>query len=272
VDVITLIGTAITLLSAIITVISAVETRRALALAEDQNRQAVAQTDELKQLTGKQNVVTDEISNITSEMTRIEKSLSTRHIGTIKDYLPVVVREIQSAEKSISILCDFPAYGYFMDHSSYQEYRLAILSKIDKGVKVSLMCLNEACRADSNRKVLSITDDNWDVCKRSQKNHDVLHKLGYSSEHFNDLRLEDFLNDLEAVDRKILNGFFSGATIETVNTLLPFDFWLIDDSRAIFAFSPYSGDASQHGFLTLDEKLVAGFEYIKDRYRHFNNC
>ncbi|HEY0080667.1 MAG TPA: hypothetical protein VGB73_18830 [Pyrinomonadaceae bacterium] len=267
--IISIISALITAIGALLTIKASIETRRALALAETQNEQAVAQTNELKQLAGKQNEVTDEISVITSELNRIEKSLSTRHIGTIKEYLPVVINEIQSAEKSITILCDFPAYGYFMDNENYKAYRLAILSKIGRGVKVSLMCLDADGRADSNRKILSITDENWSDWKHNQSNLNLLHILGYSSECISDLSVNDFLKALESVDQEMLDVFFKGADIETINTLLPFDFWLIDDMRAIFVFSIYSGNASQYGFITLDEKLVSGFGHIKDRYHQF---
>jgi hypothetical protein len=267
--IISIISAVITAIGALLTIKASIETRSALDLAENQNKQAVVQTNELKQLTGKQNEVTDEISVITSELNRIEKSLSTRHIGTIKDYLSVVVNEIQGAEKSISILCDFPAYGYFMDNESYKAYRLAILSKIGKGVKVSLMCLDADGRADSNRKILSITDESWPNWKHNHSNFNLLHILGYSNECISNLSVDDFLKALESVDQEMLDVFFKGADIETINTLLPFDFWVIDDMRAIFVFSTYSGDASQYGFITLDEKLVSGFGHIKDRYHEF---
>lgn len=203
----------------------------------------------------------------TESLERIQESVSTRYIGKINDYFPLVINEVQKAEKSITILCDFPAYGYFSAHNKFNKYRLAIRDKIDsKSIDVSLMCLDKAGRADSNLKVLSITSDNWEDWKRNQKHRNSLQELGYNSEDINKLPLKEFLNKLESIDQEMLRVYFEGADIEEFNATLPFDFWLIDGERAIFAFSTYSGDASQYGFFTLDEKLISAFGEIRDRY------
>jgi hypothetical protein len=259
-------GLIITIIGALVTVVSAVLTIRALSLAKKQNNQAIDQTIELQQLAGEQNKVTNKITEIANELDRIQESLSTRYIGTIKDYLPLVVDQIKTAEKSITILCDFPAYGYFTDNDSYKKYRIAIRDRIDNAIKVSLMCLDKNCRADSNRKVLSITEENWKGWKQNQEHGNWLHNLGYNNEDIDKLRVEDFLADLESVDQEMLDIYCKGADLEDVNALIPFDFWIIDDRKAIFAFSTYSGDASQYGFLTLDEKLISALKDIKDRY------
>jgi hypothetical protein len=209
---------------------------------------------------------TDEISKIASELGKIRGSLSTHYIGIINDYLPLVVSQFEKAEKSITILCDFPAYGYFTAHDEYNKYRIALLSRIDQGVKVSMMCLDEPARADSNLKVLLITDDNWKEWKQKEVHLDWLQKLGYSIGDIANLDKKDFLETLDRVDREMLNVYCRGAIIEEVNADLPIDIWLIDSKRAIFAFSTYSGDASQYGFFTEDNKLISAFVDIKDRY------
>lgn len=269
--IIAIIGSIITLISAIVTVVAAVQTRRSLSLAENQNNQAIAQTTELKKITGEQNIVTDEITKIASELDQIQESLSTRYIGKIKDYLPLVVNQIKNAERSISILCDFPAYGYFTDTENYKKYRIALRDKIDNlDISVSLMCLDEFCRRESNLKVLSIAEDNWEEWKQNQERRNLFQKLGYSSEGIDNLRLDDFLNALERVDQEMLKVYCKGAGVEEVNALLSFDFWLVDGKKAIFAFSTYAGDASQYGFLTEDEKLISAFADIKERYHRKN--
>jgi hypothetical protein len=245
-------GLIITIISALVTVVSAILTVSALLLAKKQ--------------TGEQNKVTSEITEIANKLARIQESLSTRYIGTIKDYLPLVVDQIKRAEKSITILCDFPAYGYFTDHDSYKKYRIAIMERIDNDIKVSMMCLDKDCRADSNRKVLSITEGNWKGWKRNREHRNWLHNLDYNNEDIDKLKVEDFLTALESVDHEMLDTYCKGADIEDINALIPFDFWIIDDRRAVFAFSTYSGDASQYGFFTLDEKLISALNDIKDRY------
>jgi hypothetical protein len=257
----------ISIVSAIVSLLGAIATIWALSLAKNQNNQAIAQTGELKQLTGEQTKVTNEINKIASELDRIQESLSTRYIGNINDYLPLVVNQLNNAEKSITILCDFPGYGYFSDPDNYKRYRIAIRNKIDNpDIKVSLMCLNESCRANANLKALLITKDNWEDWKRDKEHSRLLKKLGYSDEGINDVRLENFLNNFEEIDQEMLNVFCRGADIEEVNADLPFDCWLIDNKKAVFAFSTYAGDESQYGFFTLDEKLISAFAEIKDRY------
>lgn len=212
---------------------------------------------------------TDGMSKIARGLDEIRGSLSTHYLGKINDYLPLVIDEIKKAERSIIILCDFPAYGYFTDHDEYNKYRIALRDRIDNGIKVSVMCLNESCRADSNRKVLLITEDNWDDWKLTQEHISWLQKLGYSIDDIDGLDMKGFLETLDRVDQEMLGVYCNGADIEEVNAVLPFDIWLIDGKRIIFAFSTYSGDASQYGFFTKDEKLISAFAEIIDRY-HFN--
>jgi hypothetical protein len=259
----------LTYVSAIFTIVGGVLAIIAAFQMRCSDKQAKIQTRELERLAGEQQKATTEIINVTNELKRVERSLSTRHLGAIEDYLPRVVEEIIKAEESISILCDFPAYGYFMDHDIHKEYRIAIMSKIEKGIKVNLMSLDKPCRADSNKKILSITDDNWEEWKQNEKNNGLLKALGFlrKGEDIRNLSLVNFLEALESIDQDMLNRYCKDAYKEEFNGVLPLDFWLFDGKRAVFAFSPYIGDASQHGFFTEDERLVTGFEFIKDRYR-----
>jgi hypothetical protein len=236
---------------------------RADALLDESNVEEI--------LSSRKRKVTDEISNIAKELSRIKESLSTSYIGRISDYLPQVISEIKHARRNITILCDFPAYGYFTGHNNYNKYRMAIREKIDNpSINVRLMCLDQTCRAESNRKVLAINEAKWEEWKRDKEHNALFYKLGYSRQAINKLSMEKFLEALEEVDQEMLNVYCKGASIEEVNALLTFDFWLFDDKRLIFAFSTYAGGESQHGFFTEDRELISAFKEIRDRYHRQN--
>lgn len=53
-----------------------------------------------------------------------------------------------------------------------------------------------------------------------------------------------------------------------VRTYMPLFFWLVDDSVAIFAILSLSKRAIEHGFRTIDEKLITALLEMRDRYHN----
>ena len=80
------------------------------------------------------------------------------------------------------------------------------------------------------------------------------------------LTKQQFLEMLETADQEMLRDTFGRAEKNEINVFMSMFFWVIDNDQAIFSFSTYSDNASEHGFFTVDGKLVESFLEIRDRY------
>ena len=57
----------------------------------------------------------------------ISQSMSTKFVGRFPNHISDIRRLLESAENSVSIVCDLLGYGYYSSPEQYQEYRAAVL-------------------------------------------------------------------------------------------------------------------------------------------------
>ena len=199
----------------------------------------------------------------------ILRTQSTRHIGQFPDYIAFIAQFIAGAQKEVSILCDFPAYGSFSAHHDFLKYRQAIETKIDEGVSVKITCLDSAGRANLVHQQFSAEERTWKTWKNEPQNAERLKTFlqPHSGKTTADsLTVAQFVALLEEEDMRTLNTYYAGAEIIQTKEYIPFYFWLVDENSAIFAIPSFSERSLEHGFSTLDPHLISGFDGIRNRY------
>lgn len=102
-----------------------------------------------------------------SELKEIRNSISTKYIGQFPEYLKHITKLIESAEKSLNIVCDKPAFGHFSAMEESAKYIDSIEGKLlDKKVKVQLVFLNEELQNEDRKTQFKNSEMTWPQWKK----------------------------------------------------------------------------------------------------------
>jgi hypothetical protein len=226
------------------------------------------------------------VQQIRSDIKDIRNSMSTRYIGRMITYYERVIDLIKSAEDTIDILCDYPAYGCFTDPRHWSAYSRVLQDIKRRGkVSISLTCPDQKHRDENDKKNYfprAWNKSTWDEWKQEcgDEIELFLKFAGYENQSVDELARAAFFKIFWALDRSTLKDCFGKTNfhetvevhnkveIREVNGIPPLDFWVIDKTKAIFAFSNYARGSSRYGFSTEHEKLISAFGEIRDSYRH----
>jgi hypothetical protein len=213
----------------------------------------------------------------TSKLSQISDSLSTRYIGALPDYYPHVLTLLGSAHESITILCDYPAYGCYTNMKSWLDYHDRLRNKNLEGVKMTLVCPAAQLRSENDQnRYFPGAHNNWGEWIKENLGHATEFarhassiESGVNKLKFADApRADKFFQIFRMVDEAMLNDCFSGDDcVKQIDAWTPIDFWIVDGKRAIFAFSNYGMGMSRHGFSTTDQALIRAFQATVDNYR-----
>jgi hypothetical protein len=233
---------------AYLNIVASLATLLALALAASQLRSARAQTRSLE---------------------TIFSSLSTRYIGDFPGYLSAIADEIDKAEKSVSIFCDFPAYGCFSDPDKWLKYRFAIGRKMAQSVSVEFTCLDRQGRKRFSPEQFEKPNGQWDKWKEERREQLERFLRAHKPKlALGELSKDQFLEILESVNLLMLEDTFAPAIKHQVRMDMPIYFWIIDSRVAFFAFR-YSNKNLECGFSTLDPKLIGSFLQMQAFFHEF---
>lgn len=83
---------------------------------------------------------------LVKDLLEVEGALSTRFLGKFPSYMSDLEAMIKRANYSLTIFCDFPAYGAFSDSRSFLEFKHALESKYNSNPDfvINLVCLDFA--------------------------------------------------------------------------------------------------------------------------------
>jgi hypothetical protein len=209
---------------------------------------------------------------IANEQTRVlngvSESLSTRYIGNFPFYLSEITRAIEGAQSSISICCDYPAYGCFSDPEGWLNYRFAIARRAADGVPIEAIYLSEEGRRRFSPEQFGKSKlDAWDLW-RAERMYDLEIFFQKKREFLQKLEKVQFLDELEERNRLMINDTFRSASHHEVGTDMPLYFWIIDHRIAFFAFR-HSDKIIECGFRTSDKGLIESFEQVQEYFKKF---
>lgn len=205
----------------------------------------------------------------TAALREIQASLSTRYLGQFPTYLPDTVEIIHESKEHIEIVCDTPAYARFSDPSGWLDYSYAIQQAQQRGVSVRLTCLGDNQLRHVVHKQQSPIQKNWKSWKKN--NIDKLRDL--VKKHEKSVEIEDVGHDrfkkiLVETNKKTLKKVFAHSEVVRVETEMPVCFWIVDSNKAIFTIATYTNEVVEHGFQTVDLKLINALKDMRRRYAH----
>ena len=207
----------------------------------------------------------------TRDLKKIRDSLSTRYLGGLSDYYPELIEQVRHAKKSIDMLCDFPAYGCFTHPDYWRAYHYELMNKRRDKIRIHIKCQDEEFRDRADADFFRELRKGWTDWLAKPKNKtrlqnflDCIPNKNLNVDEINESKFYDLLKE---ADRLMLNDCFAGKrNISEVKALIRLDYWIIDKTRAIFAFTNYAHGSSRSGFFTTDQKLITALRDIGDGF------
>jgi hypothetical protein len=248
----------------------------AIAFALVQYRDAKAQSLELSRILGNLSVIVTELSTQTTHLRQVERSMSTRYLGTFPKYLDEITEVVSGAKDSILILCDLPAYGCFSDPPGSTEYAQAIERKINAGVDVRVIFFAAERQKEFLGEffsVLRIAD--WERYKYTPENRLRIEQFvernrqaaGLPHVTLESLTRDDLVTLILAKSAQTFEHKFMPAKESLVTTEeMPVYFWVADNRKAVFTISSRSEGATDYGFRTTSTDLITAFSDMWNVY------
>jgi hypothetical protein len=190
-------------------------------------------------------------------------------LGQFPKYYPDVISLIESAEEEILILCDFPAYGYLLDHANWIKYRNVIALKKEQGVRVSVTCPTQKRRLECMLEQFPKTERGWKDYKETSEVRLKLEKfLAHSNQLItvDELSTDLFIELFDEAHRRMLRDPFTREDLCEIDALLPLVFWVADRTKVIFGVATLSTSTIEYGFYSLDQRLISALVEMKDRF------
>jgi len=205
----------------------------------------------------------------------IAQSQSTRYLGTLAEYLPFVVKVIESARDRLEICTGTSLHGILTDHSGWRDHHAALVRSFDsENLKVDITCSDK-----NNRERLAVfqfkdkSEEAWNIWKG---NSDVKKKLdtvikshGLEKQYtIETLTRDQFTEILCYLTEVVIKADYHGRNLifTQCSTFIMNYFWIADRREAVFAFLCQSSDAVAHGFYTSDPRLISALLELKDNY------
>jgi hypothetical protein len=221
----------------------------------------------LRKQVNRVNTIRDDLNELRSTLTEVRNALPTKNLGEFPRYLSDIVDLIRQAKRSVTIFCDFPAYGTFSDPENFLKYRHAIEDRASHGVAISIACLATNLRVRKTKEELA--KENWERWRVDEHSLPKIEKLltrharSSKPEH---VTVDEIVQLLGLEDKAALDHTFASSDRVLLHEAIPLYFWLVDDMYAVFSIPSYHGRATEHGFYTQDPRLVQGLRDIHDRY------
>jgi hypothetical protein len=194
----------------------------------------------------------------------LKGEVETHHIGAFPEFLPEIIEILDAADKSITIFCDLPAYGVVSSSERFEEYAKVIERQAkNPRVEVRMLHLDEAGRAAS----LGIQfRGSWEVLRKKPAVDSFVATATETLDEQNPK--QSFLALVEARQVETLERF-EGADVvaDPTDLIMPLYFWIVDNSKAIFALTEFSPQAHEAGFRTGSKNLITAMNGIYVRYR-----
>src|SRR5262249_29515436 len=139
---------------------------------------------------------------------RVANELPTRTIGKFPDFVPQIVELLRSAERSITIHCDAPAYCIISDYGNFDKYSGIIRDKLASSLSVRMICLNKQAREKVNR--IQFHDWNGWITggDRTRQVQDFVDRHFPGCGPVPQLSLDQFIPLLERTDQEVLAQTF----------------------------------------------------------------
>jgi hypothetical protein len=197
------------------------------------------------------------VRRIYNSASNIVESLSTKYVGKFPENMDDIIQLIQNTRRSLTIVCDVPAYGHYSNPQGFAEYSQAIRGILISRSKprVSIVTYSSQKRLENSKNQFNVTCQ--DILKSDTfRNYLEYYKDrdGFKAPVFQ--TKDDFSNWLEGKHTNFLREVSSyGAHIFESSIDIRAFVWISDNS-AIFSFYNYGTDPREVSFKTSDQALI----------------
>jgi hypothetical protein len=205
----------------------------------------------------------------TNALLEIRGALSTRYLGQFPTYVGDIADVVASARKRLDIVCDFPAYARFSDPVAWSQYRSALQAAQSRGVNVSLVCLDHEIAHELRNQQFAAERQRWEKwrSKNIARLQALLEDAGEQRYQAESLGFEEFISVLDEENRKMIQAGFPKAVIRYSQANMPVCSWIADGANAVFTVTVYTGGVLEHGFRTVDNKLITALRDMQRSYQ-----
>jgi len=251
--------------------------------------------------------VSGTLDDVSVRLEGVSDSVLTRTVGVFPSFIPHVTALFAQAEKSITVMCDNPAYGIFSNGDAFDAYAAELKGKIasrtsNPSFRVDLMFLADEEREELHRDQVSLyatTAEDWENWRKGDQTHTRLEeflKRAHSvcqpdaptlpadeiEKTLAELTVDRYVERLAAVNKALLTHHFYGAN----RRVLRFRdqegksqarsrgpsiyFWMRDRKHAIFAIVPLGDEPDQSrevAFETHDPAMIEALRGTFSRYQ-----
>ena len=138
----------------------------------------------------------------------------------------------------------------------------------DDDVTIEAAFLNEELRAAATEAEIA-TGSEWQKGREDATNVEHMQKLlKRHGQHTSaaDLERDGLIRLLGLEDRRTLDEVFGAAQRCELKAPVPLYLWLVDGVHAVFAIPSQQKRSNEHGFYTMDPRLISGLLEIRARY------
>jgi hypothetical protein len=200
---------------------------------------------------------------IKNQIEGLLKSISTRYVGSFPDNMDQVSGIVDSSHKSLTVLADFPGYGFYFKPDKSDDYLKKILKlrQANSEIKIRMLFYSSVAQEKKLREE-EFPKKNWQAIKNSTRFDDFF--ATYHAEIPRPENYDDFIKYILKLHRNYeLMLCHNGAEIRHVNNNSVF-FWLEDRNNAIVAINNRTGTERELSFYTRDGKLIDSLQSMFD--------
>ncbi len=191
------------------------------------------------------------------------------YLGKFPHFIGSINRCLLVANEQVRISCDTLMYGHFSAHAQYQQYKEALKTlKADtkRNINIAMIVLDQ----DGSREM---REKQFGTVESPQQAQVAWAKLCSDKAFAENLRqfesrsgrvanLTEFFEKVLELEIVHVNDFKKDVVdqLRSSSLILPVNFWLVDNSQAVFSFAAQGPGTVEHAFHTTDPSLINSFE------------
>jgi hypothetical protein len=201
------------------------------------------------------------IEESVAKLEAVRQALRTKALGPFPNFMAQIVSAVESAQRTLYIACDVPAYAMFSARPQFTQYLFHLDNK--KKLEIHFVCLDATRRRELHERQFS---QPWE---RLLENADFSSRVTELARRTNRSRIagaREFAEVVEEQNLEVLRTRIAPAVsplkpLETA-VAMPVYMWIADDKYAVFAFSVFNDETVSGGGAEPDaRKLVAVDEF-----------
>jgi hypothetical protein len=201
--------------------------------------------------------------HIKDQIEDLLKSISTRYVGSFPDNMDQVSGIVDSSHKALTVLVDFPGYGFYFKPDKSDDYikKIIRLRQANPEIKIRMLFYSSAAQGQKLREE-EFPKEHWQAIKNSARFDDFF--ATYHAEIPRPENYDDFIKYILMLHKRYeIMLCHNGAEVRHLGYNSVF-FWLEDSNNAIVAINNKTGSERELSFYTRDGKLIDSLQSMFD--------